>query len=85
MGLFCGKTWFVSRANRVTMVKVSFNAALAQKDVKKDAESLIPEEEDKVSRKWPSELSSLLGLKGKKTLCAAQDFVSPGFSFSTAG
>uniref|UniRef100_A0A3Q0R032 Integral membrane protein 2 n=1 Tax=Amphilophus citrinellus TaxID=61819 RepID=A0A3Q0R032_AMPCI len=33
------------------MVKVSFNAALAQKDVKKDAETLIPEE-DKVSRKW---------------------------------
>lgn len=38
------------------MVKVSFNAALAQKDVKKDAETLIPEEEDKVSRKWLSEL-----------------------------
>lgn len=33
------------------MVKVSFNTALAQKDVKKDAETLIPEE-DKVSRKW---------------------------------
>ncbi|XP_072301421.1 integral membrane protein 2B-like [Eucyclogobius newberryi] len=29
------------------MVKVSFNSALAQKDVKKDAESLIPEDEDK--------------------------------------
>ncbi|XP_037542568.1 integral membrane protein 2Bb isoform X2 [Nematolebias whitei] len=28
------------------MVKVSFNAALAQKDVKKDAESLIPEDKD---------------------------------------
>uniref|UniRef100_A0A8C3ARN4 Integral membrane protein 2 n=1 Tax=Cyclopterus lumpus TaxID=8103 RepID=A0A8C3ARN4_CYCLU len=33
------------------MVKVSFSSALAQKDVKKDAETLIPEE-DKVSRKW---------------------------------
>lgn len=33
------------------MVKVSFNSALSQKDVKKDAETLIPEE-DKVSRKW---------------------------------
>ncbi|XP_055086589.1 integral membrane protein 2B-like isoform X1 [Periophthalmus magnuspinnatus] len=29
------------------MVKVSFNSALAQKDAKKDAESLIPEDEDK--------------------------------------
>ncbi|CAL9689897.1 unnamed protein product [Knipowitschia caucasica] len=29
------------------MVKVSFNSALAQKDSKKDAESLIPEDEDK--------------------------------------
>ncbi|KAM9343982.1 integral membrane protein 2B-like isoform 2-T2 [Pholidichthys leucotaenia] len=28
------------------MVKVSFNSALAQKDVKKDAESLIPEDKD---------------------------------------
>lgn len=33
---------------------MSFSSALAQKDVKKDIESLIPEEEDKVSsRKWP--------------------------------
>lgn len=39
------------------MVKVSFNTALAQKDVKKDAETLIPEE-DKVSRKWLTELTA---------------------------
>ena len=33
------------------MVKVSFNSALGQKDVKKDVESLIPEDdEDKVSK-----------------------------------
>uniref|UniRef100_A0A8C9ZWE9 Integral membrane protein 2 n=1 Tax=Sander lucioperca TaxID=283035 RepID=A0A8C9ZWE9_SANLU len=40
------------------MVKVSFSSALAQKDVKKDAETLIPEE-DKVSRKWLTELTYL--------------------------
>lgn len=46
------------------MVKVSFNAALAQKDVKKDAESLIPEE-DKVSRKWLTEETRLGPMWGK--------------------
>lgn len=45
------------------MVKVSFNTALAQKDVKKDAETLIPEE-DKVSRKWLTANSVLGGGKG---------------------
>lgn len=35
---------------------MSFNSALSQKDVKKDAETLIPEE-DKVSRKWLTELT----------------------------
>lgn len=35
----------------VTMVKVSFNAALAQKEVKKDAETLLADEAQ-VSRKW---------------------------------
>lgn len=34
------------------MVKVSFNSALGRKDVKKDAEILLPE--DEVSRKWLS-------------------------------
>lgn len=43
---------FVVVASR--MVKVSFNSALGQKDVKKDAETLIPDE-DKVSRKWLTE------------------------------
>lgn len=38
------------------MVKVSFNSALGQKDVKKDAETLLTEE-DKVSRKWLTELT----------------------------
>lgn len=37
-----------------TMVKVSFNAALAQKEVKKDAETLLADE-DQVSRKWLTE------------------------------
>lgn len=36
------------------MVKVSFNAALAQKEVKKDAETLLADE-DQVSRKWLTE------------------------------
>lgn len=47
------------------MVKVSFNTALAQKDVKKDAETLIPEE-DKVSRKWLSELNVIRALNSAR-------------------
>lgn len=34
------------------MVKLSFNSALGRKDLKKDAEILLPE--DEVSRKWLS-------------------------------
>lgn len=36
------------------MVKVSFNATLAQKQVKKDAETLLAAAEEPVSRKWPT-------------------------------
>lgn len=40
------------------MVKVSFNSALAQKDAKKDVETLIPEDE-KVSRRKMEEAKRL--------------------------
>lgn len=50
----------------IRMVKVSFNSALGQKDVKKDAETLLPEE-DKVSRKWLTELTRVSFLVSEKT------------------
>lgn len=45
------------------MVKVSFSSALAHKDVKKDAQTLLPEEQ-KVSRKWLTGLTTRLDSTG---------------------
>lgn len=71
----CINTFFISKISAffLKMVKVSFNSALAQKEVKKDDESLIPEEEvEVVSRKWLNESCTLSLLElGTERLCSS--------------